>query len=358
MSLYLDLHKIQSKAKEGLSLTPEENHWKYPNSCRCLSSWVDLEKKNIVSLLDLPGKSVLKKQLNRDQFHEIIPVNSRVAEVFLERLKHSYYIPSKGNRRFKILKKGEMVRVLLVVSAADPFLLKFHLGEKAFSSFHGNLQKTINNNIFQLQGKPICSEKNFFIGSFISVYNALTCALKVKKKLSPDCSSGKIQLCLIPEDASAKPENLSEFHFHSETKSAIVIASQIKEMCGATLEKGNAPATDLYWLKSSEEKLLKSLLQVLNQNWQDPKFNCMEFCRKISMSKPSLYRKCTAVTGRSPNELIKEFRLLKALKILRSGETVTRTSYDSGFNSASYFSQCFQEQFNIQPGIYKKLCEN
>lgn len=358
MPLYLNLHKIHSKAKEDPSFTPKAHPLKIHDSCRCLSAWIDLEKNYMVSLLDLPDESALYKRLNRNQFHEIIPVNSKVAEVFLERLKHSRYIPTKGNTRFKILKNAEMSRVLLFVSAADPFLLRYRLGEKAFVSFQENFQQTINDNICELQGKQIHLENNHCRASFISVFNALNCALKVKKKLSPDCLSAKIKLFLVPDNASAKPDLLSDFHFHSETRSAIVIASQIKNMCGNNVEENNDDETNLYWLPPSEENLLRSLLQVLNQNWQDPKFNCREFCRKIAMSKPSLYRKCTAVTGRSPNELIKEFRLLKALKILRSGESVTRTCYDSGFNSASYFSHCFQQQFNIQPNFYRRLCQN
>lgn len=361
MPLFLDLHKIQSKAKETDNLVPEETRLKDNDGCRCLSSWFDLQSNNLVSLLDAPGETTLKKQLDLSHgigSYEILPVNSKVAEVFLERLQQNQFKTGNLRARFENLKTEKAVRVLLIINTADPYLLRFQLGARDFFCFHEKYQNIIQNLLVQLQARIIHRQRNFCVASFLSVYNALTCAVKIKKSLIPHLNAAEVELILVPgKKNSEMPDPLSEYHFHSATKSDIVVASQIRKMCGASVEKFRENEPDLYWLSISEERHLKFLLQVLNQNWQNPNFNCREFGRKTSMSKSSLYRRCTAVTGRSPNSLIKEYRLLKALRLLESGQSITKTCYDIGFNSPSYFCHCFHQQFKIQPGFYKRLCE-
>lgn len=107
MPLFLDLHKIQSTAKESLKLFPEEKLWKDNIGCRCVSSWIDLQKNQVVSLFDAPAKNDLKKYFKENteiDTHEIIPVNSKVAELFLERLQQKKVIPNREISRFRAIK--------------------------------------------------------------------------------------------------------------------------------------------------------------------------------------------------------------------------------------------------------------
>lgn len=361
MPLFLDLHKIRSTAKENLKFFPEEKLWKENNGCRCVSSWIDLQKNQVVSLFDAPTKNVLKKQFKSKAevgTHEIIPVNSKVAEVFLERLQPENEIHNLEVTRFKLIKKEAELRIFLVLFSSDPFLLLHHLGEKKFSTFYPNFLRITGNTVSKLQGRVIFQKKGLGIFSFFSVYNALKSAEKIKKKCHPFKNVAPIKLVLVSGENSAgeKSDFFSRFNFYEKHKGKIMVASRIHEICGSS--PGKLPKSDFTCLVSSEENLLKLLMQVLNQNWQNPNFDCMEFCRKISMSKSGLYRKCTAITARSPNRLIKEYRLLQALNLLKMGQSITRTGYDTGFNSPSYFTRCFQEQFKIQPRVYRRLCQN
>lgn len=60
-------------------------------------------------------------------------------------------------------------------------------------------------------------------------------------------------------------------------------------------------------------------------------------------------------TGFTPTDYIMKTRLDMAKRMLRTGEEpVTIIALQCGFNSSSYFSQCFMRAFNISPSQFKK----
>lgn len=54
-----------------------------------------------------------------------------------------------------------------------------------------------------------------------------------------------------------------------------------------------------------------------------------------------------------PNEFIRLIRLKNAAKMLLNGEyNISEVGYMTGFNSPSYFSRCFMQQFNVTPSEF------
>jgi AraC-like DNA-binding protein len=74
--------------------------------------------------------------------------------------------------------------------------------------------------------------------------------------------------------------------------------------------------------------------------------------RNMSMSRSSLNRKLKALLDISTNDLIRRYRLQKATSLLTAGHDITSTTYEVGFNTPSYFTQCFKEQYGITPSEY------
>ncbi|MGI9544872.1 MAG: helix-turn-helix domain-containing protein, partial [Cyclobacteriaceae bacterium] len=103
-----------------------------------------------------------------------------------------------------------------------------------------------------------------------------------------------------------------------------------------------------------EENFLQILMDTLSKQWNNPQFGVNDFCQHTSMSKSQLYRKCTAMTGMSPNELLRDYRLQKSLDLLKTDRNIAQTTFDSGFSSPSYFTKCFQKKFGLQPIAYLK----
>lgn len=72
------------------------------------------------------------------------------------------------------------------------------------------------------------------------------------------------------------------------------------------------------------------------------------------MSRATFYRKMKGVASVSPNEFIKICRLKHAALLLQQKRwSVAEVSYMVGFNSPSYFSRCFVQQFGVSPKEYK-----
>jgi AraC-like DNA-binding protein len=60
-------------------------------------------------------------------------------------------------------------------------------------------------------------------------------------------------------------------------------------------------------------------------------------------------------TSMSPVEYIMQTRLDCAKRMLRSNEkTLSEIALECGFNSSSYFYQCFMRTFNISPSDFRK----
>jgi signal transduction histidine kinase/DNA-binding response OmpR family regulator len=72
----------------------------------------------------------------------------------------------------------------------------------------------------------------------------------------------------------------------------------------------------------------------------------------VNMSHRTLSRKLKMLMDITPVELIRRYRLQKAAMMLSQGETATQVSYQVGFESPSYFSQCFKEQYGVTPSEY------
>jgi AraC-like DNA-binding protein len=71
------------------------------------------------------------------------------------------------------------------------------------------------------------------------------------------------------------------------------------------------------------------------------------------MSSSNLQRKIKGISGMSPNDYIRVFKLKKAAKLIMEEEyRINEICYLVGFNSPSYFAKCFQKQFGKLPSEF------
>ena len=68
-----------------------------------------------------------------------------------------------------------------------------------------------------------------------------------------------------------------------------------------------------------------------------------------------LYRKVKAITGLSPNELLRSMRLRKAHELITGTDMpISEIAYDTGFSSPGYFSKCFRDEYGVSPSDIRK----
>ncbi|MDO7745018.1 MAG: helix-turn-helix transcriptional regulator, partial [Pedobacter sp.] len=66
-----------------------------------------------------------------------------------------------------------------------------------------------------------------------------------------------------------------------------------------------------------------------------------------------LYKKILPLTGKSPIEYIRSYRLQKSKHLLlKSQMTIAEVAYQVGFSNPKHFSKYFKQEFDILPSAY------
>lgn len=106
---------------------------------------------------------------------------------------------------------------------------------------------------------------------------------------------------------------------------------------------------------SRDDEFIIKLRQLLEDNLSESDFNVKKLSSDLNISTTHLYRKLKALTGLSPVEFIRIFKLQKACEILsNSNLSIKEIGYSLGFNNLSYFVKCFREQFNVTPSAFRQ----
>lgn len=99
-----------------------------------------------------------------------------------------------------------------------------------------------------------------------------------------------------------------------------------------------------------DEEFYNDLRQTIEKNLSDPEFSVEGLSEKLYMGRTTVYRKILALTGETPNQLIRSYRLQRAAQLLKAhAGTVTEVAAMVGFLNPSYFAHCFKEEYHISP---------
>ncbi|MFZ6050408.1 ATP-binding protein [Halocola ammonii] len=103
-------------------------------------------------------------------------------------------------------------------------------------------------------------------------------------------------------------------------------------------------------INSVDEQFLSRLIKVIEANFAKPEFTVEKLSSEIGMSRSQLHRKLQALTNESASNFIRSFRLQRAHQLLeKKAGTISEVCYRVGFNSHSYFTKCFLEEFGYKP---------
>jgi len=99
-----------------------------------------------------------------------------------------------------------------------------------------------------------------------------------------------------------------------------------------------------------DEEFMKNVIDVIEKHISKEEFTIEEFEGEFPMSRAQIHRKLKALTGKSPSIYIRAIRLAKAKKMIEEhAGNISEIAYSVGFNSPTYFSKCFKEEFGYSP---------
>ena len=137
---------------------------------------------------------------------------------------------------------------------------------------------------------------------------------------------------------------------HVATENQIVVSSLAKHLCDED-QLGNKDPL-IKSLNRSEEEFVTSLMHITEDNLSNETFTINNLCHELGVSRPQLYRKITSLTGRSPNDLLRDLRMDRALTLLkRKTGNISEIALEVGYSSPSYFTRCFAKKFGCTPSM-------
>ncbi len=106
-------------------------------------------------------------------------------------------------------------------------------------------------------------------------------------------------------------------------------------------------------IESDDEKLLNDIALYLDENLNNYQLSVEDLSKHLGMSRSSLYNKLFKLTGETPVEYIRSFKLDKAAILLEKTDmNIAQIAYSTGFSKPSYFTKSFKEKFNMLPSEY------
>jgi signal transduction histidine kinase/DNA-binding response OmpR family regulator/streptogramin lyase len=106
-------------------------------------------------------------------------------------------------------------------------------------------------------------------------------------------------------------------------------------------------------VESVNEKFLRLLALHLEKHLSDSSYTVDQLSTDMNMSRVGLYKKIIPLTGKSPIEYIRSYRLQKSRSLLlKSQMTIAEVAYQVGFSNPKHFSKYFKEEFGVLPSVF------
>ena len=103
-------------------------------------------------------------------------------------------------------------------------------------------------------------------------------------------------------------------------------------------------------LSRYDRGFLQKMRDHIEENYSDEDFNVEKLAEKMCLSRAQLYRKCKALTGFTPVEIIRNTRLEHAREMLLDGyDQISYISAAVGIPNSSYFAKCYKAYFCDYP---------
>ena len=362
MPIYMDRHDVPDAASaESLAQIHQEDlKIEHKFGCKGFTYWYDDDQKTAFCLIEAPNKEAIVEmhlEAHGDIPNSIIEVEPKIVQSFLGRISD----PKKAQNTELNIINDTAFRVLMVVETSN-YLNRVESNQ--FSIFTQKFHNSISKTLKQFEGRVVKKDNNSYLVSFKSVTNAIVCALKIQsnfKYITPkfDVKNRRLKIGIGSGTPVTKKDDLFEEAITLATrmcevvKDQVVITSKVKSLYESENRNAFINKEHIRTLKPSEKEFLTQLMDFVERIWHDSSFNVDSFSKELGYSKSQLYRKLVSITGKSANNFMREFRLHRALNLLHEQKgNISEIAFETGFNSAAYFSKCFYNKYGILPSKY------
>jgi len=361
MPIYMDFHDMPDgvTAAHVAEMHQADLKIEHKYNCRGLTYWCDEKRQTAFCLIEAPNEKAIRALHNEahgDAPLRIIQVNDSIVESFLGRIED----PKKSQNTQLNIINDPAFRTLVVVRFEKKTLRKRAL--KSIETALRDYQKSIVKSVGTLKGRLVKRAATSFLMSFDSVSNAVASALDIQELYNPVISPDlvfKIGISAgIPvTDKKGIFEDTIQMatRFTNIEPAKIVMSPEVKDLYESENLNVAINRKKIRALNATEEQFLTQFMEYVEKEWRNPEVNVGDFSKNLGYSKSKLYRIMMAVVGKSINGFIKDYRLERALKLLdENTKNISEIAFETGFNSAAYFTKCFIQKFEVLPSAYIK----
>jgi signal transduction histidine kinase/ligand-binding sensor domain-containing protein/DNA-binding response OmpR family regulator len=306
------------------------------------------------------GKILVESEFNQGScFTVVLPLDEVDKKLFVDapvELQHSAEAIDVGNKKEPRAKdtRDQKKPTVLLVEDNDDF--RFYIKDNLKDAF----------NIIEAENgkkgwqKALAQHPNLVVSDItMPEMNGIDLCLKIKS----DSRTSHIPVILLTAMAGEEQQlkglgtgasdyMTKPFNFEILVSKIRNILSQQEHMRKTYQKQVDAKPTELH-VESPDELFIKKVLLLVDNNIANPNFSVEELSSEMFVSRYTLYKKILQMTGKTPNELVRQMRLKRAAQLLETGHlTISQVCHKVGFKSQKYFVKTFKAEFNTIPSRY------
>lgn len=365
MPIYMDRHDLKAvTAKDVAEAHREDLKIQHHYQCKGLTYWFDEKRGTAFCLIEAPNEECVKR-MHDDAHglvpHQIIEVESNVVNAFLGRIEDPQSNSFLDDTKQPIINESAY-RIIMFISLKELLLLRSTIDAKSAVKIINDKRDIIQNSMNRYNGREVIKDSKRLIISFTSAASAVMCALEIQNAANSSSIGWPVSAFSIKISLTAgtpvtyqnrlfgEAVQLAERLCEVAKMEQVVISSEVRDTYNTEILEGLAREIPVQMLSPDDENFINNLVVVTESIWNDPQVDVGAFGKRLGLSRSQFYRKISSITGLSPNDFIKEFRLQKALHLIEKQRgNISQIAFETGFNSPSYFSKCFQKRYGILP---------
>jgi signal transduction histidine kinase/DNA-binding response OmpR family regulator len=130
---------------------------------------------------------------------------------------------------------------------------------------------------------------------------------------------------------------------------------RLREQLLTKLQDSHLLQTDPGKIENMDDLFLRKFLAQIEEVYTDAEYNVEKLSDTLAISRGHLHRKIKDLTGTTPVDYLRNFRLRKAaILLLQKQQSISEIAYNTGFSSPAYFSKCFKALLGTTPKEYRK----
>ncbi len=128
---------------------------------------------------------------------------------------------------------------------------------------------------------------------------------------------------------------------------------RLREQLLRKLQDNKLLLTEPEKAENMDDRFLRKFIAQIEEVYADSEYNVERLSETLGLSRGHLHRKIKELTGTTPVDFLRNYRLNKATQLLKQKKyTISEVAYQTGFTSPAYFSKCFKAVYEITPTEY------